>query len=99
MRFYPLRRGKRNEELFSLDEEYSEYVQSIVNELNSRSTFDIHYNDFDEFSYSYFNIYPDGSIENSDDLDIGNLNNMSLSEILYLKNKDLYQHSLRRKYE
>ncbi len=99
LRFYPLRRGKENQKLFYLNDESSEQVKKIVAKLNDNSRFKIHYNDFDEFTTSYFNIYPDGSIENSKDEDIGNLKEMSILDIINLKKEDLINHNMRKNYE
>lgn len=98
MRFYPLRRGKENEKIFYLEDNQSSIVKSLVNELNTISKFGIHYNDFTEFTSSYFNIYPDGSIENSKDEDIGNLNDMDILDILKIKKEELVNHNLRNNY-
>ncbi len=99
LRFLPLRRGKENQKLFYLNNEASKKVEKIINKLKDNSSFKIHYNDFNEFATSYFNIYPDGSIENNKDENIGNLKDMSIFDILNLKKDELINHNMRKNYE
>ena len=54
------------------------------------------YNNINEFTTSYFNIYPDGSIENSKSEDIGNLLYDDILNILEIKKNDLINHDLRK---
>ncbi|MCI8394212.1 MAG: hypothetical protein HFH86_01845 [Bacilli bacterium] len=61
-----------------------------------RKNYLIHYNNLTEFTTSYFNIYPNGSIENSNDEDIGNLLTDDIFKILEIKQKDLINHDLRK---
>lgn len=96
-RFYPLRKGKENEQLFYLNDSESQLVEDFVNKMQNENTkIKTHYNDLKEFTTSYFNIYPDGSIENSKDEDIGNLLNDDILTILDIKQKELINHNLRK---
>ena len=96
-RFYPLRKGKENEQLFYLNDSESQLVEDFVNKMQNENTkIKTHYNDLNEFTTSYFNIYPDGSIENSKDEDIGNLLNDDILTILDIKQKELINHNLRK---
>ena len=96
-RFYSLRKGKENEKLFCLNDEESQVVENFVNKKNKENDkIKIHYNNLDEFTTSYFNIYPDGSIENMNDEDVGNLLYDDIFEILKIKQKELINHSLRK---
>ena len=52
--------------------------------------------DLDEFKSSYFNIYPDGSVENNNNENVGNLLYDDIYDILKLKNKELINHNLRK---
>ena len=63
---------------------------------NENTIIKTHYNDLKEFTTSYFNIYPDGSIENSKEEDIGNLLNDDILTILDIKQKELINHNLRK---
>ena len=98
-RFYPLRKGNENKELFYLSDAESKQVETTIHYLNQNDKIKIHYNDFDEFVTSYFNIFPDGSIENNDNECIGNLLDNSISDILMIKKQELTNHSLRRNYD
>ena len=96
-RFYPLRRGKENENLFYLNESESQLVEEYaLRKQRENSKIKIHYNNLSEFTTSYFNIYPDGSVENSKDENIGNLLCDDISTILDIKQKELVNHSLRK---
>ena len=63
---------------------------------NENTKIKTHYNDLKEFTTSYFNIYPDGSIENNEEEDIGNLLNDDILTILDIKQKELINHNLRK---
>ena len=96
-RFYPLRKGKENEKLFYLNDFESQLVEKYVNNKQKQNPkIKIHYNNINEFTTSYFNIYPDGSIENSKDEDIGNLLYDDILNILEIKKNDLINHDLRK---
>ena len=96
-RFYPLRKGKENEKLFYLNDFESQLVEKYVdNKQKQNQKIKIHYNNINEFTTSYFNIYPDGSIENSKDEDIGNLLYDDILNILEIKKNDLINHDLRK---
>lgn len=98
-RFYPLRKGKDNKNLFYLNDNESKEVEKFINSKINDTKIKIHYNDFNEFTTSYFNIYPDGSIENMKDEDIGNLLRDDICYILELKSKELTNHNLRKNNE
>ena len=73
-RFYPIRKGKENQNLFYLNDSESQLVEDyVLRKQRENSLIKIHYNDLTEFTTSYFNIYPDGSIENNKNENIGNL--------------------------
>lgn len=96
-RFYSLRTGRKNEKLFYINDSESKVIEDYVNKKQEKnSKIKIHYNNLTEFTTSYFNIYPDGSIENSNDEDIGNLLTDDISKILEIKQKDLINHDLRK---
>ncbi len=96
-RFYPLRKGKDNENLFYLNDSESQLVEEyILSKQKENSKIKIHYNNLSEFTTSYFNIYPDGSVENSKDENIGNLLCDDISTILNIKQKELVNHNLRK---
>lgn len=96
-RFYPIRKGKENREIFYLNDlDSKEIEQQISNFQNGQKNIKIQYNDFNAFTTSYFNIYPDGSIENSKDEEIGNLLETSIQEILKRKEQELIHHELRK---
>lgn len=96
-RFYSLRKGRENEKLFYINDSESKAIEDYVNKKQEKdSKIKIHYNNLTEFTTSYFNIYPDGSIENSNDEDIGNLLTDDISKILEIKQKDLINHDLRK---
>ncbi len=96
-RFYPLRKGKEKENLFYLNESESQLVEEyVLRKQRENSKIKIHYNNLSEFTTSYFNIYPDGSVENSKDENIGNLLCDDISTILNIKQKELVNHNLRK---
>lgn len=96
-RFYSLRKGKENKKLFYLNDSESQLVEDYVtNKQKQDSKVKIHYNDLNEFTTSYFNIYPDGSIENSKNEDIGNLLHDGILSVLEIKKNDLINHNLRK---
>lgn len=95
-RFYPLRKGKENENLFYLSDNESLMIKDYIDKKDSKIK--IHFNDFDEFTTSYFNIYPDGSIENNKSENIGNLLYDDIFTILEKKKSDLTHHILRKNF-
>lgn len=96
-RFYPLRKGKENQNLFYLNDSESQLVEEyVLRKQSENSKIKIHYNNLNEFTTSYFNIYPDGSIENNKDENIGNLLCDDISTILNIKQKELINHNLRK---
>lgn len=99
LRFYPLRKGKENKGLFYLNDDESKEIERFIDDKMKNTKIKIHYNDFNEFTTSYFNIYPDGSLENMNDEDIGNLLYDDIDHILELKGEELTNHILRRNEE
>ena len=95
-RFYPLRKGKDNKNLFYLNDIESKEIENFVDKKRKNAKMKIHYNDLDEFKTSYFNIYPDGSVENNNNENVGNLLYDDIYDILKLKNKELINHNLRK---
>lgn len=98
-RFYPLRKGKENKDLFYLNDNESKEVENFIDRKIKHTKIKIHYNNLDEFTTSYFNIYPDGSVENVNSENVGNLLYDDIRDVLKLKNKELTNHSLRKNYE
>lgn len=96
-RFYPIRSAKKNKDYFFIDEVDSKKIEDIVNNFKTNKI-KIHYNNFEEFTTSYFNIYPDGSIEDANGNVVGNLLNNSIFHILSLLQGDLQNHYLRNNY-
>jgi len=92
--FYPLRIGRENQELFLLSNEEQLKVKNIVDEIQKDTDISVYYNSTSDFATSYFNIYPDGSVENSKDEDIGNLIKDSVFDILKLKKEDVLLYNL-----
>ena len=98
-RFYPIRKGKENQTLFYLNVSESQFVEDyVLRKQLENSLIKIHYNDLTEFTTSYFNIYPDGSIENNKNENIGNLLCDGIITILNIKQKELTNHSLRKNF-
>jgi len=95
--FYPLRIGRENQELFLLSNEEQLKVKNIVDEIQKDTDISVYYNSTSDFATSYFNIYPDGSVENSKDEDIGNLIKDSVFDILKLKKEDVLLYNLANK--
>lgn len=96
-KFYSLRRGKDNHDLFYINDSESKSIEKYINKKQLEdSKIKIHYNNLNEFTTSYFNIYPNGSIENNNDEDIGNLLTDDIFKILKIKQKDLINHELRK---
>ena len=94
-RFYSIRKGKENKNMFYLNNIESNQIKKYVDDKNRISSINIQYNDINEFETSYFNIYPDGSIENNLNKNIGNLLYDDINVILRLKDKELINHNLR----
>ena len=61
----------------------------MINSIKKKSDIVINYDNVKEFKTSYFIIYPDGSIENNELQEIGNLLNTPITEILNLKEDEL----------
>lgn len=96
-RFYSLRKGQENEKRFNIEDNESKLIEKyVISKVQENPNIKIHYNDLNEFTTSYFNIYPDGSIENSNDENIGNLLIDDIFQILKIKQKDLINHDLRK---
>ena len=94
--FWALRKGENNKNMFSLDDSQIKSVSEFVYNKNKKNKkIKIHFNDFNEFTTSYFSIYPDGSIENMSFEVVGNLLNDDISDILKIKEKELINHNLR----
>ena len=81
--------------MFYLNNIESNQIKKYVDDKNRISSINIQYNDINEFETSYFNIYPDGSIENNLNKNIGNLLYDDINVILRLKDKELINHNLR----
>ena len=95
-RFYPIRSSKENKNLFYLNNIESNQIKKYVEDKNKISAINIQYNDIIEFETSYFNIYPDGSIENNLNKNIGNLLHDDINVILKLKEKEIINHNMRK---
>ena len=89
LRYYPIRDSIKYKDEFYIDEKVSDNVKNIINNIRRKSNIIINYDDIKEFNTSYFNIYPDGSIENNKSEVIGNLLNTPINEILRRKKSEL----------
>ena len=94
--FWPLRNAKINEDMFRLDDSQIRSISEYVNQKNkAKNTIKIHFNDMNEFETSYFTIYPDGSVENMQNEEVGNLLKDDISNILKVKQYELVNHEMR----
>lgn len=89
LRYFPVRDGIKYKEDFYIDDNVSDKVEKIIDDIKSKSNIVINYDNVKEFKTSYFIIYPDGSIENNDLQEIGNLLYTPITEILNLKEEEL----------
>lgn len=89
LRYYPIRDSIKYKDEFYIDEKVSDNVKNIINNIKRKSNIIINYDDIKEFNTSYFNIYPDGSIENNKSEVIGNLLDTPINEILRRKKSEL----------
>ena len=89
LRYYPIRDSIKYKDEFYIDGKVSDNVKNIINNIKRKSNIIINYDDIKEFNTSYFNIYPDGSIENNKSEVIGNLLNTPINEILRRKKSEL----------
>lgn len=89
LRYYPIRDSIKYKDEFYIDEKVSDNVKNIINNIKRKSNIIINYDDIKEFNTSYFNIYPDGSIENNKSEVIGNLLNTPINEILRRKKSEI----------
>ena len=95
--FWPLRKGNFYKDIFLLDEkELKEIEEFVDNKSKENSNIQIHFNDFNEFTTSYFPIFPNGSIENESCKVIGNLLHDDILDILRIKKEELINHRLRK---
>lgn len=95
--FWALRRGNDNKDMFSLDDSEIKSVSEFVDDKKMENKkIEIHFNDFSEFTTSYFLIFPDGSVENASSEVIGNLLYDDILDILNVKQKELVNHRLRK---
>lgn len=83
--FYPLRRGERYKSLFMINKTEKLKLLSIIENLKAKSEFPIRTNSVDDIAVTNLNVYPNGSVENCMDEDIGNLSSQSIFEILKKK--------------
>lgn len=94
--FWSLRNAKTNEDMFKLNDSQIKSISKFVNKKNKEKlSMKIHFNDFNEFTTSYFTVYSDGSVENMKNEEVGNLLNNDISEILLAKQNELVNHKLR----
>ena len=94
--FWSLRNAKTNEDMFKLNDSQIKSISKFVNKKNKEKlSMKIHFNDFNEFTTSYFTVYSDGSVENMKNEEVGNLLNNDISEILLAKQTELVNHKLR----
>ena len=94
--FWSLRDAKLNEDMFKLEDSQIKLISKFVNKKNKeKGSMKIHFNDFNEFTTSYFTIYNDGSVENMQNEEVGNLLRQDISEVLLAKQNELVNHKLR----
>lgn len=89
LRYYPVRNSIEYKDEFYIDEKQSNKIEKIINNIKKESKIMINYDNEKEFKTSYFIIYPDGSIENNELKEIGNLLNTPIKDILKLKEDEL----------
>lgn len=89
LRYFPVRESLKYKDEFYINEKLSNEVEKIINNIRIKSNIVINYDNVREFKTSYFIIYPDGSIENNELKEIGNLLNTPITEILNLKEDEL----------
>ena len=95
LRYFPIREGLKYKDEFYIDDELSNNIETIINSINKDSKIKINYDNVEEFKTSYFIIYPNGTIENNEKKEIGNLINTPISEILKSKKDELVNNSSR----
>lgn len=95
LRYYPIRESFKYKNDFYIDDNLSNNVEAIINTIREKSKIKINYDNVEEFQTSYFIIYPNGSIENNEQKEIGNLIDTPITEILNIKKKELTNYSLR----
>ena len=89
LRYFPVRDSLKYKDEFYINERLSNKVLKMINSIKKKSDIVINYDNVKEFKTSYFIIYPDGSIENNELQEIGNLLNTPITEILNLKEDEL----------
>ena len=89
LRYYPIRDSVKYKEEFYIDDKISNIVEKIINNIRNENNIVINYDNEKEFKTSYFIIYPDGSVENNQLQDVGNLLHTPITEILNLKEEEL----------
>ena len=82
LNFYPLRKGEHYKNLFMMNKQEKQRFLSIIESIGNKSPFPIKTDTIDDIAVSNLNIYPNGSVENCIDEDIGNLSSQSIFEIL-----------------
>lgn len=89
LRYYPVRDSITYKDEFYIDDKISNKVEKILNNIKKESSIIINYDNEKEFKTSYFIIYPDGSVENNELQEIGNLLHTPITKILNLKENEL----------
>lgn len=95
-RFYPIRGARDFKDMFYLDKKEAMEVESLLKKLDDESSFHIEYNDFED-EPSCFSIQPDGTLEDSNNIIIGNFLDDSIDKLLEAKRLDVknYNHGKR----
>ena len=87
LNFYPLRKGEHYKNLFMMNKKEKEEFHKIMSDLSINSPLKIKTDSVDDIAVSNLNVYPNGSVENCMDEDIGNLSKQSIFEILKQKRR------------
>lgn len=87
-RFFPIRGAQEYKDLFYLDEKEAKNIQILLQRLNKKNNLKIEYNDF-EGKPSCFSIQPDGVVEASNNITLGNFLEDSVYEIIRAKRLEI----------
>lgn len=96
LRYFPIRESIKYKDEFYIDDNASDKIEKTINDIKVKSNIVINYDNIKEFKTSYFVIYPDGSIENNELQEIGNLLDTPITKILDLKKEELVNNILKK---
>lgn len=97
LNFYPLRKGEHYKSLFMMNKKEKQEFYNILSNLKHQTVFPIKSDSIDDIAVTNLNVYPNGSVENCMDEDIGNLSVQSIFDIP-LKRHALFQEEMLTKY-